>query len=101
MRNIINWFKNILKNKQNFLEIFGTPSGFEPAAILRDLHASKLAGKILVENARICALWASFNQNGALHSTHLNTPLLMVNYCPHYIDALPHIGPKPEPIGSL
>ena len=48
--------KKFSKKKQKFLEIFGASSGFEPAAILSDLHASKLARKILVENTRICAL---------------------------------------------
>ena len=47
---------NVIKKKQKFWKFFGSQVGSEPAAILRDLHASQLAWKILVENARIHAL---------------------------------------------
>ena len=38
--------KKFLKGNENFWKILEVPSGSEPAAILKDLHASQLAGKI-------------------------------------------------------
>ena len=49
-------FRNFSKKKQKIWKFLEVLSGSEPAAILRDLHASQLAGKNLVENARIFAL---------------------------------------------
>ena len=40
--------KNFLKGNENFWKILEVPSGSEPAAILKDLHATQLAGKILI-----------------------------------------------------
>ena len=65
--------------KKNFL------GGFHLDPNRRTSQSNNLLGKIKSEMLENGALWASFNQNGALHSRHEKPQLWHSPLCPHEV----------------